>query len=264
MHIKSALAIALLGTLFVLPVESEARTGKFSCPIGKGVTCMSAENVYEATNHVDYLEPEETGRRSRQRNNRRRSRQAEPVQPVYAPPPQVAPQVVAVPGSEVPTPDRCCDPVATAVTVKGDTLAVSSPVPTQAAVQAVQPQAVSSTVTSTSPNVVLPGGGGETVLRTTNNEAFRTPARVMRILVHPWIDDSGDLNMGGYVLTEIEPRRWSVGSNVSATDHGYRLLLGSPARETAQDARTAPGSATPSAGRTERNVANSNSPEKSQ
>ena len=261
MHIKAtALALALIGALVAQAPDAEARSRKFACPMDKGVTCMSAEDVYEATNNVDYLVPEETGRRARTRNRARR--EAREQQPIYAPPPAPVP-TVAVAGQDVPTPDRCCDPVATAVTVRGDTLAVSSPVPSQVAPVAAQPQAVASTVTSTAPQVVLPGGGGETVLRTTNNEAFRTPARVMRILVHPWVDDSGDLNMGGYVLTEIEPRRWTVGSDVNASDHGFRLLTGSPVRETAQDARTTAGNATPAAGRPERDVATS-TPERSQ
>lgn len=40
---------------------------------------------------------------------------------------------------------------------------------------------------------------------------LRTPARVLRIWIAPWEDDQGDLNHPGYLFTEIEPRRWSVG-----------------------------------------------------
>lgn len=266
MYIKAGLAVALAGVLVTAAGDADARDKKFSCPMDKGVTCMSAEDVYEATNHVDYLVPEPTGRRARAQRGRQRQVAPQPtyVQPVV-PVAQPA-HVVQVAGQSVATPDRCCDPVATAVSVKGDTLAVSSPVVSaQPAVAAAAPaQVVSSSVASTAPNVVIPGGGGQTVLRTTNNEAFRSPARVMRILIHPWVDDSGDLNMGGYVLTEIEPRRWSVGTNVDATDQGFRLLMSSPVRETAQEAKTETGSATPGSGRPERNVASSNSPEKSQ
>lgn len=266
MYIKAGLAVALAGIIAAAAGDAQARDKKFSCPMDKGVTCMSAEDVYEATNHVDYLVPQETGRRARARRSRE---VAAPTQTVYVQPAipvaQPAP-VVPVGGKAVPTPDRCCDPVATAVSVRGDTLAVSSPIVTSqpAAAAAATAQAVSSSVASTSPSVVLPGGGGQTVLRTTNNEAFRSPAQVMRILIHPWVDDAGDLNMGGYVLTEIEPRRWSVGTNVDATDQGFRLLMSSPVRETAQDARTETGTATPGTGRPERDVALSNSPEKSQ
>lgn len=263
MFIKAGLALAVVAALTSFAGDVQARDKKFSCPMDKGVTCMSAEQVYEATNNVDYLVPQETGRRARVKRKARKEEQ----QPIYVQPPvQVVQQAQAVPvaGKAVATPDRCCDPVATAVTVKGDTLAVSSPVIGPRPAAAAPAQVVSSTVSSTAPSVVLPGGGGQTVLRTTNNEAFRSPAKVMRILVHPWVDDSGDLNMGGYVLTEIEPRRWSVGTNVDATDQGYRLLLGSPVRETAQEAKTESGKATPGAGRPERNVATSNSPENKQ
>lgn len=40
---------------------------------------------------------------------------------------------------------------------------------------------------------------------------IRTPAEVMRIWVAPWEDTNGDLNVAGYVYTEIEPRRWVIG-----------------------------------------------------
>ncbi|WP_226916829.1 MULTISPECIES: TraV family lipoprotein [Halomonas] len=39
----------------------------------------------------------------------------------------------------------------------------------------------------------------------------RTPAEVMRIWVAPWESDRGDLMTNGYVYTEIEPRRWTLG-----------------------------------------------------
>jgi len=40
----------------------------------------------------------------------------------------------------------------------------------------------------------------------------RTPAKVMRIWVAPWEDKAGDLNTVGYIYTEIEPRKWVLGS----------------------------------------------------
>lgn len=39
---------------------------------------------------------------------------------------------------------------------------------------------------------------------------IRTPAEVMRIWIAPWEDTNGDLNVTGYVYTEIEPRRWTI------------------------------------------------------
>ena len=40
---------------------------------------------------------------------------------------------------------------------------------------------------------------------------IRTPSKVMRIWVAPWEDSDGDLNVSGYLFTELEPRRWMVG-----------------------------------------------------
>ena len=35
--------------------------------------------------------------------------------------------------------------------------------------------------------------------------------QVMRVLVAPWSDDSGNLNLSSYVYVEVTPRRWSYG-----------------------------------------------------
>ena len=40
---------------------------------------------------------------------------------------------------------------------------------------------------------------------------IRTPSQVMRIWIAPWEDAEGDLNVSGYVYTELEPRRWMIG-----------------------------------------------------
>lgn len=39
----------------------------------------------------------------------------------------------------------------------------------------------------------------------------RTPARVMRIYIAPWVSESGALTMPSYMYTEIEPRKWTIG-----------------------------------------------------
>ena len=41
---------------------------------------------------------------------------------------------------------------------------------------------------------------------------LRAPAQVMRVWIAPWEDSRGDLHAPGYVYTEIEPRRWSLGA----------------------------------------------------
>lgn len=40
---------------------------------------------------------------------------------------------------------------------------------------------------------------------------IRSPSKVMRIWVAPWEDAEGDLNVSGFVFTELEPRRWMIG-----------------------------------------------------
>lgn len=40
---------------------------------------------------------------------------------------------------------------------------------------------------------------------------LRAPAFVMRVWVAPWEAANGDLNAPGYVYTEIEARRWTLG-----------------------------------------------------
>jgi hypothetical protein len=43
--------------------------------------------------------------------------------------------------------------------------------------------------------------------------AKRLPAKVMRIWIAPWEDSRGDLHAPGYLYTEIEPRRWTIGAS---------------------------------------------------
>lgn len=43
---------------------------------------------------------------------------------------------------------------------------------------------------------------------------IRTPAKVMRIYIAPWVGKDGDLTMPTYVFTEIEPRRWTIGETM--------------------------------------------------
>jgi len=39
----------------------------------------------------------------------------------------------------------------------------------------------------------------------------RTPAKVMRIWVAPWVGGSGALNMPGYIYAQVQERRWQIG-----------------------------------------------------
>ena len=49
-------------------------------------------------------------------------------------------------------------------------------------------------------------------MRARNPLPIRTQAVVMRIAVDPWEDENGDLNIPGFIYTEIEPRRWEIGA----------------------------------------------------
>lgn len=53
----------------------------------------------------------------------------------------------------------------------------------------------------------------------------RTPAKVMRIWVSSWEDaSSGALITPGYIYTEVEPRKWTIGKQEAAEKTHGRLL----------------------------------------
>ena len=59
----------------------------------------------------------------------------------------------------------------------------------------------------------------------------------MRIWVAPWEDTARNLNVPGYVYTEIEPRRWTVGERAPTANPALRpLQMGAPASEEEQPA----------------------------
>ena len=47
----------------------------------------------------------------------------------------------------------------------------------------------------------------------------RTPPQVMRIWVAPYEDVDGDFIVSGYVYTEVQPRRWTLGVNTEQTQN---------------------------------------------
>jgi conjugal transfer pilus assembly protein TraV len=70
---------------------------------------------------------------------------------------------------------------------------------------------------------------------------IRTPAVVMRVWIAPWQDDAGDLMMPGYVMTEIEPRRWQIGHDATVMPSSDYYLQPVPSK----DPGPAPGVAQP-------------------
>lgn len=212
------LAAALLSTAVGV---AQAREKKFACPLPDKRACISVIDAYKATHNGGKIGPD--------------GKAIVEEQVVYAPQQiVVAKPVEQVGGTPVQTPQRCCAPVRTAVTVRGETLAVASPVvPVAAMVPAAAPRQ-------------------DIVVRTTREEPFRVPAQVMRIFISPWEDEQGDLHMGGYMFSEIAPRKWSVGNRSTASSEGYRLLtLTHPPRDAAQDETTGKSVATAQAGRAE-------------
>jgi conjugal transfer pilus assembly protein TraV len=65
-------------------------------------------------------------------------------------------------------------------------------------------------------NTPRPSAGVAPNPRIDDPTPLRTPAQVMRIWIAPWEDADGDLNVSGYVYTELEPRRWMIGKPTPA------------------------------------------------
>ena len=50
----------------------------------------------------------------------------------------------------------------------------------------------------------------------TQSIPIRTQAKVMRIWTAPWEDEAGDLHAEAYMYTEIENRKWNLGSHFNS------------------------------------------------
>lgn len=61
-------------------------------------------------------------------------------------------------------------------------------------------------------------------MRARNPLPIRTQAVVMRIAFDPWEDENGDLNIPGFIYTEIEPRRWEIGARPKESLRSFRPL----------------------------------------
>lgn len=146
-----------------------ATSGKFACPAPNGVTCMSATEIYEATNSRSHLEGEISPRDKDALGN----------------------------GAGLP------------VDATGNALSLSAPAAAQPRATLLSAGDSLALAPSSQPSGAL-GAGGAT-------EPLRVPARVMRIWVSPWTDDAGDLHMPGYIYTEVEGRRWAVGTPATSS-----------------------------------------------
>lgn len=52
----------------------------------------------------------------------------------------------------------------------------------------------------------------------------RTPSRVIRVWIAPWVDKADNLHAGGYLFTEIEKRTWTLGELNENTNVRLRPL----------------------------------------
>ncbi|MHB8742093.1 MAG: TraV family lipoprotein [Sulfuricaulis sp.] len=187
-----------------LAVTGCATTGsKYACPHPEGVTCMSAPDIYKATNNADEVvgvDPKKA---------RELAREGKPAGKVVSPSPAAVANdsPPAVP-SAVPASAPTASP---GVVIEGDTLALADAPATA----------------TTYPMTSAPRASAE--------EPYRLPAKVMRIYIHPWEDEKKDLHMGGFVFTEIVPRRWSLTPGVSVSDDRRFELLETPKMEAAQE-----------------------------
>ncbi len=71
--------------------------------------------------------------------------------------------------------------------------------------------------TKSSPSASAPVSESSPLPRIEDPTPIRTPSQVMRIWIAPWEDAEGDLNVSGYVYTELEPRRWMIGKSGPAS-----------------------------------------------
>lgn len=185
-----------LAIVALMPACASAKK-KAQCPVPDGVKCMALSDVYQRTENADFVAPpsEEKPRRARVENP-----------PAAAPVVQPVQQPVAQPTG--PRRPVAYQPVKYAdVVPEGETLSV----------------------VVNAPNVQAPAASRPAVQKQyapPSADPVRADAKVMRILVSAWEDESGSLHMPGTIFTEIEPRRWNVGSPAQQDAGGYRLLEG--------------------------------------
>jgi hypothetical protein len=139
-----------------------------------------------------------------------------------------APQSAAVPTRAGPVGPVAYRPYTYAqLETQGDSLVVTAP------------KAAATTVSAPAPS---PAARVAAPSNRVTTEPNREPARVMKIRMGAWEDENGSLHGRSDVFTEIEPRRWTVGTRAVPTSAGFALLEGF-GQGAAQDAQPAAGAA---------------------
>lgn len=244
--------LALLASLAALTGCAATGTSKFACPRPQGVTCMGALDVYAATNNADEVrgvDASEARKLAKEGKSAGKIAGSAPVPDAATDTPAIVTTAgdspAAAAAAPAIAPARCCGGPKAALRIDGDTLSVTSP-GTAAATNYRDVEASRALAESQAAKAVP---GVPAIGANTNPDAFRQAAKIMRIYVRPWEDDSGDLHMSGFIFTEIQPRRWSVAEHTTQDDGLFRLL-DAPGKDAAQEASAGVGTATPTAHRT--------------
>ena len=199
---KLSLAVAIAGVLLAHGAEAK----KYACNVPKGATCMSTEAVYEATNASDSV------------NGTPTTTDIPPPPPVQQPVPSKKASTQSASTTTTPAPKGKMVFVPTeqaALAIKGDSLSVVSPV----AVAPTTASGPSKTVTQ-----VVQSGVPKTTITTNSYEPFLEPAKIMQVYIAAWQDEYGDLHLSERIVTEIVPRKWSIGVEETGSGDNYQLL----------------------------------------
>ncbi|HIF9538232.1 TPA: type IV conjugative transfer system lipoprotein TraV [Photobacterium damselae] len=54
---------------------------------------------------------------------------------------------------------------------------------------------------------------------TNQGTPIRTPTKVMRIWISPWIDSKDALHLSGLVFVDVEPKKWNIGEKIYDLQH---------------------------------------------
>ncbi|WP_234484831.1 type IV conjugative transfer system lipoprotein TraV [Noviherbaspirillum pedocola] len=96
---------------------------------------------------------------------------------------------------------------------------------------------------------------GTAIVKSSKSKPIREPAQVMRIWIAEWTDKNDDLHYPGYLFTEIQPRRWSVGKPESAGRNSITPFRAPAAPVAARDSKEQPVAAKPSEGEARQSAA---------
>ena len=92
------------------------------------------------------------------------------------------------------------------------------------------------------------------IVKTGKAKPVREAAQVMRIWIAEWTDKNDDLHYPGYLFTEIQPRRWSVGK-AEASGRNTTVPFRAAAAPTGASSKEQPVAAKPAEGEARQSAA---------